>query len=214
MIPLIIHQTAPSNRFRWPPVWEKCQGSVLENFDGFVYKLWSDDDLEQLIRTRYPWFLDHYLSYPSTIMRVDAARYFILHAYGGIYIDMDFEVYKNFYAQLPQDKVSIVESSYRETEQYQNSLMASPAKHPFWNEVFRELMSTYDYYKTSVLDATGPRMLDRVIDRSVNGVSISIYTLPAHQYNPRPSTLSYDNTKDLYSRHYYTAVWTGQQLKK
>lgn len=203
MIPLLIHQTAPSNRFQWPDIWETCQDSVVRNFEGFTYKLWDDQDLEHLIRTKYPWFLHHYLSYPSTIMRVDAARCFILDTYGGIYIDMDFEIYKNFYAQLPADKVSIVESSYRETEKYQNSLMASPPKHPFWNEVFRELMSTFDYYKGSVLDATGPRMLDRVIDRT----NMPIYVLPASQYNPRPHTFSYNNKDNLYSRHYYTAVW-------
>lgn len=197
---MIIHQTAPSNRFHWSPIWEKCQDSVMENFQGFVYKMWSDDDLEYLIRSQYPWFLQHYQSYSSTIMRVDAARYFILHAYGGIYIDMDFEVHHNFYSQLPQEKVSIVESPYHETEKHQNSLMASPAKHPFWNEVFRELLSTYDYYKESVLDATGPRMLDRVIER----VETPIHILPTRYYNPHPSS---DNNDGLYARHYYTAVW-------
>lgn len=203
MIPLLIHQTAPANRFKWSPIWETCQQSVMDHFEGFTYKLWSDEDLEKLIRTSYPWFLQHYLSYPSTIMRVDAARYFVLEKYGGIYIDMDFEIHKNFYSQLPHDKVSIVESSYRETETYQNSLMASPPRHPFWNEVFRELHSTYDYYKESVLDATGPRMLDRVIERT----KTPIYVLPAFQYNPRPSSLSFNNTQNLYTRHYYTAVW-------
>lgn len=204
MIPLIIHQTAPSDRSKWPAIWETCQDSVKRTFTGFVYKLWDDEDLEGFIRLKYPWFLQHYLAYPSHIMRVDAARYFILDTYGGIYIDMDFEVHQNFYSQLYQDKVSIVESSYRETETYQNSLMASPPKHPFWNEVFRELMSpVYEYYKVSVLDATGPRMLDRVIERT----KMPIFTLPAHQYNPRPSSLSYNDTGSLYSRHYYTAVW-------
>jgi mannosyltransferase OCH1-like enzyme len=207
MIPMIIHQTAPTNRFRWAPVWEKCQESVVEHFQGFVYKLWTDEDLELLIKTKYPWFLQQYLSYPSTIMRVDAARYFVLDTYGGIYIDMDFEIYKNFYSELPQDKVSIVESSYRETEKFQNSLMASPAKHPFWNEVYRELMSTYDYYQSSVLDATGPRMLDRVLERT----NMSVHVLPAFQYNPRPGTLSYEHTDNLHSKHYYTAVWVSSQ---
>lgn len=204
MIPLIIHQTAPSDRFKWSPIWETCQETVKANFDGFVYKLWDDEDLEEFIRAKYPWFLQQYQEYPSHIMRVDAARYFILDTYGGIYIDMDFEIYKNFYSQLHQDKVSIVESSYRETENYQNSMMASPPHHPFWNEVFRELMSpTYEYYKESVLDATGPRMLDRVIERT----KMPVYTLPAFKYNPRPSSLTYNNTENLYSRHYYTAVW-------
>lgn len=203
MIPHIIHQTAPADKSKWSPIWEKCQNSVMEHFTGFIYKMWDDDELEQLISTKYPWFLQQYLSYPSTIMRVDAARYFILDTYGGIYIDMDMEIYKNFYAQLSQDKVSVVESSYRETEKHQNSLMASPPRHPFWNEVFRELMSTFDYYKKSVLDATGPRMLDRVIERT----GIPVYVLPALHYNPRPSSITYKDTANLYSRHYYTAVW-------
>lgn len=204
MIPLIIHQTAPSDPLKWSPIWEKCQETVKENFVGFVYKLWDDEDLENFIRVKYPWFLQQYLQYPSHIMRVDAARYFILDTYGGIYIDMDFEVFKNFYSQLPQDNVSIVGSPFPETEQFQNSLMASPPRHPFWNEVFRELMSsTYDYYKNSVLDATGPRMLDRVIERT----NTHIYKLPTEQYNPKPSSINYNNTDTLYSRHYYTAVW-------
>lgn len=204
MIPLLIHQTAPSDRSRWLPIWETCQDTVKEHFDGFVYKLWDDEDLEEFIRLKYPWFLQQYLDYPSHIMRVDAARYFILDTYGGIYIDMDFEVCKPFYHQLHQDKVSLVESSYRETETYQNSLMASPPKHPFWNEVFRELLSpTYEYYKESVLDATGPRMLDRVLERT----GMSVHTLPAFQFNPRPASTTYQNTDSLFTRHYYTAVW-------
>ena len=203
MIPMLIHQTAPSDRSKWSPVWEKCQDSVAERFPGFSYKLWDDDDLEELIRSKYPWFLQHYTSYASTIMRVDAARYFILNTYGGIYIDMDYEVCRNFYAELPQDRVTVVESPFKETERHQNSLMASPAKHPFWNEVFRELMFTYDHYKSSVLDATGPRMLDRVVERT----NTPVHVLPASKYNPHPSSDDHKSTDGLYTRHYYTAVW-------
>lgn len=42
-----------------------------------------------ILQTEYPWFLPTYLSYPYDIQRVDAVRYFILHKYGGIYIDLD-----------------------------------------------------------------------------------------------------------------------------
>lgn len=203
MIPMLIHQTAPSDRAKWSPVWEECQDSVARHFPGFSYKLWDDDDLEELIRTKYPWFLQHYLSYQSTIMRVDAARYFILNTYGGIYIDMDYEVCRNFYDDLPQDRLSLVESPFTETEKHQNSLMASPPKHPLWNEVFRELMFTYDHYKESVLDATGPRMLDRVVERT----DTPVHVLPSNKYNPRPHTNAHKDTTDLYTRHYYTAVW-------
>lgn len=41
------------------------------------------------VQKEYPWFLKTYLAYPYDIQRVDAVRYFILHKYGGIYIDLD-----------------------------------------------------------------------------------------------------------------------------
>ncbi len=41
--------------------------------------------------TRYPWFLKVYMAYPLSIHRADAARYLILHSFGGIYADLDVE---------------------------------------------------------------------------------------------------------------------------
>jgi len=204
MIPKIIHQTAPSDRTKWPTIWKECQKSIFQVFPNFEYQLWDDDDLEELVRVRYPWFLEQYLAYPSHIMRVDVARYMILDTFGGIYIDMDFEIYKDFSVVLPPNNVSIVESSYPETEYLQNSLMSSPRNHPFWNEVFRELMSTYSYYKSSVLDATGPRMLDRVYERYEP--KKFIYVLPKDLFNPNPNP-DQSPSSNVYSKHYYTAVW-------
>ena len=40
-------------------------------------------------QNEYPWFLSTYISYPYDIQRVDAIRYFILHKYGGVYVDLD-----------------------------------------------------------------------------------------------------------------------------
>jgi len=38
---------------------------------------------------RYLWFLETFDAYPYPIQRADAIRYFVLHHYGGIYIDLD-----------------------------------------------------------------------------------------------------------------------------
>jgi mannosyltransferase OCH1-like enzyme len=38
---------------------------------------------------RYPWFLETFDGYPYPIQRADAIRYFVLHHFGGIYIDLD-----------------------------------------------------------------------------------------------------------------------------
>lgn len=201
MIPKIIHQTAPLDKSRWHGSWARCQASVLQNFHGFEYRLWSDEDLETLVREKYPWFLSFYKNYPQHIMRVDAARYMVLDTYGGVYIDMDFEVVRPFFHLLPQDKVSLVESCYQETETIQNSLMASPPKHMFWNEVMREMFATFPIYQESVLDATGPRMLDRVVEYHPK----CVHVLPSKFFNPHPQS---PTTSDfLYTKHHYSAVW-------
>lgn len=38
---------------------------------------------------RYPWFLPTFRNYSSVVLRSDSLRPFILHAYGGVYLDLD-----------------------------------------------------------------------------------------------------------------------------
>jgi mannosyltransferase OCH1-like enzyme len=50
---------------------------------------WTDDKARDFISEEYPWFLDTWDTFPFNIQRADAIRYFVLHHYGGIYLDMD-----------------------------------------------------------------------------------------------------------------------------
>ena len=52
--------------------------------------MWTDRRLRAFIASYYPWFLPIYLRYDQHIKRVDAARYFLLYHYGGVYADLDF----------------------------------------------------------------------------------------------------------------------------
>lgn len=56
----------------------------------FTHILWDDKMARDLILEKYPWFLETYDSYSSNIQRADAARYFILYTYGGLYADLDY----------------------------------------------------------------------------------------------------------------------------
>jgi len=58
--------------------------------------LWSEEMIESLIVHQYPQLLTLYHSYCHFIMRVDLAKYIILHYYGGFYVDMDSECKLNF----------------------------------------------------------------------------------------------------------------------
>jgi len=208
MIPKMIHQTAPSDRSRWPVSWSECMETVMRAFPSpeYRYVMWTDEDLDHLARTRFPWFYPIFRDFPSPIYRADAGRYMILYEYGGIYLDMDMEVLRNFYATLESDRVSLVESPFPNIEKVQNSLMASPPRHPFWLEVLREISSTITVMRDSVLDCTGPRMLDRLLDRNRSSIAF----LPMNLFNPPPVGSVYNNTKwrgGVYTRHLCTAVW-------
>lgn len=55
----------------------------------YTVRLWTDDDILGLIRAEYAWLLPTYESYPQNIQRADVARLVVVHAQGGIYVDLD-----------------------------------------------------------------------------------------------------------------------------
>lgn len=53
------------------------------------YMLWTDDLSREFIAKHYPAHLHMYDSYEFPIQRADSIRYFILHHFGGVYMDLD-----------------------------------------------------------------------------------------------------------------------------
>jgi mannosyltransferase OCH1-like enzyme len=218
-VPKIIHQTAPADESKWHPVWKECQKTWKEKFPDYEYRMWTDEDLDELIRTKYSWFYDTYKGYDLKIKRIDAARYFMLNEYGGIYADMDFECLNNFEHILDKDKVSIAESPWKNGpsgETHQNALMISPKGHPFWEKVFELL----DKHKNNrdVLFTTGPRIIMEAMN-SVNEGSVA--SLPYQKFAPQHDkefTSSYEagrktitppNDPSIFTRHHSTSVWNN-----
>lgn len=64
----------------------------------YTVKLWTDDDVLQLLEAKYNWLLSTYQGYPQNIQRADLARLVVVHAEGGIYADLD--VYPRDAAQI------------------------------------------------------------------------------------------------------------------
>ncbi|OQD80511.1 hypothetical protein PENANT_c035G08622 [Penicillium antarcticum] len=55
----------------------------------YTIKLWTDDDVLELIKSKYTWLLPTYTNYPYNIQRADIARLLVVHTEGGIYADLD-----------------------------------------------------------------------------------------------------------------------------
>ncbi|KAL1411909.1 hypothetical protein Q8F55_002895 [Vanrija albida] len=85
--PRIIHQTWKSDTL--PPKWQKAWRECREGMSDYEYMLWTDELSHEFVKTHYPSFLPMYEGYQYPIQRADSIRYFVLHHFGGIYMDLD-----------------------------------------------------------------------------------------------------------------------------
>lgn len=216
MLPKYLHQLAPANRDDWHPIWHHCRESWLGNFKSVNFVLWDDDEIDQLVKTKYPYYYNLFISFPFQINRVDFARFCIMHQYGGVYADMDMFCYENFFNNLT-DKCYIVGSSlYKEV--VQNSLMAAVPGQEFFEECmdackFASDSGNFVYDKSNittresndyVLNVTGPRLLSRVFESTKTNVTV----LPAEEYNP--GYLTYNS--NIKTKHMLTGRWGREMI--
>ena len=170
-IPKIIHQSYKSFD-TLPQDWADTPSRWKELHPTYEYKFWSDDDNRKLIQEYYPWFLDTYDGYPAPIQRADAARYFVVLHYGGIYADMDILPIKNvdsilYKFNLPEneDKQMLVAETYNLG--LTNALFASIPNSTVLHDFVKELPSHtkplhgFEYFipHFAVLLSTGPTRL-------------------------------------------------------
>ena len=180
IFPKIVHQQwkttkIPRGKYQeWNAKWHK-----LYPEPEYTHMLWTDDNGRELIVKQYPWFLDIYDNYEFNIQRADAVRYFVLHHYGGLYADLDYEPLTNFWEHLPTDRVGLIESPYQYNEFVQNSLMSSPVKDPFWDVVFELLV---EHHNMPVLHATGPNLISDALDLTQE----FHHTLPCENFQRMP----------------------------
>jgi len=184
VFPKIIHQQWKTTKIP-DGVYSKWSAKFKELFPEPEYKhmLWTDENALELIKNEFPFFLSAHNKYEFGIQRADAARYFVLYKYGGLYADLDYEPLVNFWDHLPKDRVALVESPYLYNEKSQNSLMSSPVRDPFWNETFALLIERKD---KPVLQATGPMFLDSLMKRVTETYSL----LPCENFQRLPLHLS------------------------
>ncbi|GLB08356.1 hypothetical protein AtubIFM57258_004245 [Aspergillus tubingensis] len=92
VIPNIVHQlwkTTDISDYS-TTITASCESwkAMLEP-SNYTVKLWTDDDVLELIKAHYAWMLSTYEGYPHDIQRADIARLLIVHSEGGIYSDLD-----------------------------------------------------------------------------------------------------------------------------
>jgi len=204
-----MHRQAPESRSDWHPIWKKYHETWL--WPDFRYCLWNDNDNLLLVERFFPKYLEVFNKFPLNIYRIDFARNLFLKKWGGVYADMDFVCYTPFYGFLDGGKPTLVESLSTSDEIIQNSMMASPPDHPFWDAVAENSIQFFYENEDRIManrdediadmvkGCTGPFNLTKTFEQ-VGGVKV----LPKEKFNPRP--LPQDKS-GIYCYHYQTGQW-------
>jgi len=80
---------------------------------GAQHHLWSADELDALIKQKYPQIWPTYRSVAFLVMRADIGRIAILHSYGGLYADLDVYPNRNAYAPASLTVQKVFNNNHR-----------------------------------------------------------------------------------------------------
>jgi len=218
VIPKLIHQTAKTADI--PDRVKPYVAKLRALHPDWTYKLWTDADNLELVKTRLPEFLDVYQKLPKNIMRADVIRYVLMYTVGGLYLDTDYEMLKPF-DMTDQDIVlpwEISDEQGRGTR-VANSIFASAAGHPFWKVVLDDLMNNPPLSPdVDVIDTTGPAFLTRMYHRA-REAGIEIYTPQRDVFNPVTPRMRWEYNRIVkgggsYGIHHCVGSWRDFTLKQ
>lgn len=125
---------------------------------------WTDASALSFISTHYPSYLSLYSSYRYPIQRADALRYFLLHHYGGVYLNMDIAPYRRLDALLTLPAFACETTPTG----ISNDALGSVEGHSFYGFVIENLEGynrDWGSPYVTVMASTGPLFLSLVLQK-------------------------------------------------
>lgn len=214
-VPRIIHQTWKSEQL--PPKWQAIREECMAMHPDYDFKLWTDTGSRDFIAEHYPWFLPVFDAYPYGIQRADAIRYFVLHYYGGVYMDLDIGCNRRLDPLLRFEVILPVTRPVG----ISNDLIFSAKGHPFMDQVIHNLVTFNHRYLThypTVMFSTGPMFVSASYGLYVDshgaatpstpsnpaaGFSgVRVLPKPLYGKNAKPSEVP-----ESFFKHFYGSSW-------
>ncbi len=123
MIPKIIHQTWRDKNL--PPIIYNLVSENIKTLKSHGYELmfWTDEMILKLISEEYPHFNNIYKLARTGVQKGDIARILVVYHYGGIYIDLDVLLLRDFgeFLDMNLDKLYITYEPSGQTKALYNS---------------------------------------------------------------------------------------------
>ncbi|KAI7838788.1 hypothetical protein COHA_007403 [Chlorella ohadii] len=121
---------------------------------GWQYIFWDWEAATKLVGTYYPEYFEMFQQLDSIIKRADAIRYFIMHAIGGLYLDLDIECFQPVDRWLADYDVVLQDPGPT------NGVVASVPGHPLWLKALALMKERWQENPgREVVELTGPGLM-------------------------------------------------------
>ncbi|OAA34144.1 Glycosyltransferase, DXD sugar-binding motif protein [Metarhizium rileyi] len=194
LVPPVLHHIAlGDNEGRWKGRWGESVQSCIDIHPGWESHIWTDENASQFVADKFPELKELWDNYHYPVQRIDALRYMLLYAYGGVILDMDLKCKR---ALGPLRRFSFVAPEAHPTGFSIGFMMANKGN-AFVGNIVRNL-TVYNRqwlglpYAT-VMFSTGCHFASVVHVYESDRSNLKILPGPLHSLNGRVSTPIFDH---------------------
>jgi hypothetical protein len=185
-----------------PQQYEDYWMAWQRQFPQATFTTWRAADIPRLTHTRHK-----IAEATSWAGKSDIARYEILHAHGGVYLDCDMQPYQWFDVQAFGDDL-VVCNEDASTDYCTQAFFASPAAHPCLQDLMRAIANT-DLSSGPPNETTGPWLFGKALKAHQPRRLQTATFYPYHYTEPKSALLGRD-LRHTWGIH----VWSGGWLSK
>eukprot|EP00948_MAST-09A_sp_MAST-9A-sp1_P000325 g325.t1 len=191
-IPRLIHKIWWQGERVVPQIYHSSLQSWKDKHPDWTVIVWDHKSIEEVIRQFFPEDLEMFNNYPRMIQKIDAAKYFILCHFGGVYTDMDQVCLRPIESIIDPDNeqadivvselsnsrvwIAILSGLKKWSPPYlNNAFIASKKQTWIWNYVIEHLrkmsrkkVSSYLIYEAFVLNTTGPMAFTKSLTKAID----------------------------------------------
>lgn len=193
------------------------------------YRLWDNQQMNALVKDKFPDYWPIYNSFKYSVQRWDTIRYMILYVYGGVYVDLDTECFKNIDELFSVKENPSVYIGLEPPEHILcdypvpfvgNAFMASAPGEKIWLRMLQAIVENLEKYKDitrkgdSVMRTTGPLMVSEVVASNPANIELLSSTKVAPitkadliEYIGNRSDVFESKILDSYCAHYFFGSW-------
>lgn len=227
-IPRIIHQVWEGIAEPIMPIRLRILAETWKRYNPeWKYYLWNAEKMNSFVKNNFPDYWKTFSDFKYSVQRWDTIRYMFLYIYGGVYIDLDTECFKNidnmFYSN---QKIYIGLEPYEHIlygypdPLIGNAFLASSPKQEFWLEILdATIINSIKYKNISrkgdyVLRTTGPLMVSEIANQYPNDICLLSPHLVAPisksdliDYLGNRSNIFEQKISKAYCAHYFFGSW-------